>query len=729
MNRLRIAIAGNPNAGKTTLFNRMTGASAKVANYPGVTIERRAAFTTLPAGTVAECIDLPGCYSLTARSSEEEIAHHVLLGVYGDPLPDRVVCVVDATSLSRGLYLALQLRELGIPMVVALNMSDVARDRNLHVDADTLSQRLGVAVVPTSARLGEGLETLRSTLERTLPPPANNDQECTLPLPKTDLNAVDRFRHELAQQGHPASMGHALWLLTSDIKALRPSLDPSVSAAVTRCRRVLDPDGGGAFNRRIIGARYSEVDRLLSGIMIPHACPHDTTSRRLDRLFLHPVAGTVVFVATMFILFQAVFAWAEPAIGTIEDAMTWLATGLESGLPDGLVQSLLANGIVAGIGNVLVFLPQLAFLFLGITLLEESGYMPRAAFLLDRVMQRVGLHGKSFIPLMSSFACAVPGVMAARTVESSRDRLVTVMVAPFMSCSARLPVYVLVVSAVLGTGPAVFGVFSRGGLAIFAMYSLGFVAAVSTAWLLKRTVLHGPTPTLLMELPPYRWPLWRPVLGRVVARCRVFVVQTGTIIMALSVLMWGLLTFPQNPEVKAHAEAATHELAVLVANGLPQIEADREQQRIAHALAAAQLEHSWGGRIGRLVEPLIAPLGFDWRIGIGLVASFAAREILVTTLGQVYALGAEVEPDSPALRHALLADKDPTTGQPRFTPLVGISLMVFFVLAMQCLSTVATVKRETNSWRWALAQLIYMNTLAYGASFAVYQGGKALGWS
>lgn len=700
---MRVVVAGTPNSGKTTLFNALTGSNARVGNYPGITVERREGTTILPDGQHVSIIDLPGCYSLIARSPEEEVAHNVLTGVADLAPPDLVVCVVDATNLARGLYLALQLAELERPLVVSLNMIDAAEHQGIVIDTTKLSAILGAPVVPTAARQQRGLEHLRLTLAATLATRRDATARARGPSIPLDLDTRSRqvasdLDSALRKQNLHHPWGTLLWFLASDEARLPFAANNATRAIIAEHRARLDTSGPDTFNRGLIEARYRQVDRILKEVLDLRGARNDSVTERLDRILLHPWWGFVIFAVAMLTLFQLVFIWAEPMMNGVEWLMARLADGVMLVVPPGLTQSLLVNGVIAGVGNILAFLPQIALLFLGITVLEESGYMARAAFLLDRVMRRVGLHGKAFIPLMGSFACAVPGVMAARTVESSRDRLVTIFIAPFMSCSARLPIYVMVIAAVFSPLAPLFGFLSVGGFVIGAMYLLGFAAAIGTAWLLKRTVLRSPLPPLLMEMPGYKWPALRAVAQTVYERSKVFVVQTGTIILALSLLLWALLTFPQAPT--------------------PTVDPP----------TARQLEYSIAGRIGHAIEPVIEPLGFDWRIGIGLVASFAAREVLVSTLGQVYALDADVAPDSPALRDALLADVDPSTGKPRFTPLVGLSLMVFFVLAMQCLSTVSTVKRETNSWRWPLAQLAYMNTLAYTVSWIVFQGGRALGF-
>jgi len=699
---LRVAIAGNPNSGKTSLFNAMTGLRARVGNYPGVTVERREARASLPGGGTATLVDVPGCYSLTARSGEEEVAHQVLLGRLGAGRPDVAVCVVDATCLSRGLYLAVQLLELGLPVIVALNMIDAAHTRGLHIDSAELATRLGCPVVATSARFGAGVRELLVLIEGELAKAAT-----TAALPPLAAGATfDQYRlapaasrlctalcDDLAALGAPSSLGRAVYLLASSAREAEASATKAEWQVVRAARAALAQAAPG-FGQHVITARFARIKALLAGVLDESKVRVDAHTERLDAVLLHPRFGLVVLGVTLLVVFQLVFAGATPVVDAIGHLVAATDALALAWVPLGLTRSLLVHGVIAGIGTVLVFVPQIALLFFLLSILEDSGYLARAAFLLDRLMRGVGLNGKAFVPLVSGFACAVPAIMAARTLESRRDRMVTMLVTPFMSCSARLPVYVLVISTVFAGTPALFGFVSIGGLAISAMYVLGFLAAIGTAFLLKRTLLRAPAPPFVLELPPYRLPVLRDVARRVLERCRVFVVSTGSIIVALSIVMWALMTFPR---------AATD------APG-----------------STAQLEQSIAGRIGHAIEPVIAPLGFDWRIGIGLVASFAAREVLVSTLGQVYALGDELPADSPALHEALRSARD-DMGRPHFSPLVGTSLMAFFVLALQCLSTIATMRRETNSWRWPLVQLTYMNLLAFVASLVIYQGGLRLG--
>jgi ferrous iron transport protein B len=422
----------------------------------------------------------------------------------------------------------------------------------------------------------------------------------------------------------------------------------------------------------------------------------------------------------MMLLFQAVFTWCDPLIGGIESAMAALAVWVSEWMPRGILNELFVEGIIAGIGNILVFLPQIILLFLGIAILEDTGYMARAALLVDRMMRGVGLHGKAFVPLLSSFACAIPGVMAARTISNRRDRLVTILIAPLMSCSARLPVFTLVIGAVFATAAPVWGVFSLGGLLITAMYFLGLFAALAMARLFKSTLLKAPTPPFLMELPSYKLPSIKTVGVEVYRRGRIFVVQTGTIILALSVILWALMAYPR---YEFTAEQKAQQMSQLT----QKLSVEEARSEVSKREASQRLHDSIAGHMGRFIEPAIAPLGFDWKIGIGLIGSFAAREVLVSTLGQVYGVGSNIDEESVVLRKAILSDIHPDTGKPRFTPLTGLSLMVFFVLAMQCMSTVAVVRRETASWHWPLFMIAYMNGLAWLGAFATYRIGLMLG--
>jgi ferrous iron transport protein B len=699
---LHVALAGNPNSGKTSIFNALTGLRRKVGNYPGVTVERIEAELALPDGTRSKIVDLPGSYSLYAVSEDERIARDVLLGlVKGSPRPDVVVAVVDATNLERNLYFATQLMETGLRVCIALNMVDLAERRGTPVDAAILEEAVGVPVVPVIGRTGLNVEALREAVLRAERAPRR------WRMVEAGEQALNAVREAVAFAGivpDEAEEGEALRLL-SNAREHDPFLAKGGSAlrhAVASAREKLEADG---IDRVALEAecRYALCNDVARRVRKERSAKASAVSERIDKVLTHRVLGPVVYLLIMGLIFQAVYSWATPFMDAIEAGTGWLGGFLADLLGPGMLTDLVVDGVIAGVGNILVFLPQICLLFFFLTLLEDVGYLSRAAFLVDRIMRGVGLNGKAFIPLMSSFACAIPGIMATRTIESRRDRLVTILVAPLMSCSARLPVYALMIGAFIPAG--------YQGLTLLGMYALSVVAALAVAWILRRTLFRGAASTFILELPPYRLPAAKHVARTVADRGLVFVRQAGTIILAISVVLWFLAYFPRSEEVAAEAQA--------------RIEAGEEPAAVENWERAAQRQQSFAGTLGRAIEPVITPLGFDWKVGIGLVASFAAREVLVSTLGIVYSVG-EADETSFALRDKLRHAKRPD-GTPAFTWLTALSLMVFFVLACQCMSTLAVVKRETNSWRWPIFMFGYMTVLAYGASLVVYQGGLALG--
>ncbi|GAB4199238.1 MAG: ferrous iron transport protein B [Sandaracinaceae bacterium] len=722
--RRRVVVAGNPNAGKTTLFNALTGSRARTGNYPGITVERRTAQLEVE-GLAVTLVDVPGTCSLSARSAEEQVAIDEILPRRGHA-PDLVLFVADAGALERHLYLAVQILEAGLPLVLCLNMIDEARAVGTRVDVEGIGAALGVPTVAVSARTGEGLDRLRAVLATQLregpsPPPAPIVPSGRL---AERLGEIEGVVAKVwppppgAPPRHTAAL--ARWALLSLGDDELDDVPSELRAAVVHADRDL-ADGQTPLDELLVGARYARVDELVRGFVV-RAPTARRTSERIDAVLTHPVGGLLVFVGVMAVLFQALFAWSEPLVGGIEALVALAQDQARALLPEGPLAELIADGVIAGAGNVIVFVPQIALLSLFIVVLEDSGYLARVAFVIDRVMNGVGLHGKAFVPLLSGFACAVPAVMATRTMENRRDRLVTMLALPLMSCSARLPVYALVVAVAFPPGTRTFLGVEAGALALLAMYVLSVITTLGAAAVLKRTVLKGPRPPLLLELPPYRWPQASNVLRTVGERIGSFVANAGTIIAAITIVLWALLSFPRDEEAE-RAFAARAAVAASLAEG-PRAEAlasiEREQ-------AEARMEHSIAGRLGRALEPAIEPLGFDWKIGVGLIASFAAREVLVGTLGIVYGVGTDADETSEGLRDRLRAARR-RDGSPLFTPLTGLSLMVFFVLAAQCMSTLAAVKRESGSWKWALFMVAYMNTLAYVASLVVYQGGRALGW-
>jgi len=729
--RRLVAIAGNPNSGKTTLFNRLTGARHKVGNYPGVTVERKVGLLQLPSGETVDLVDLPGTYSFAARSPEEQISHDVLIGESaGLKRPDLVVVVLDASNVRRNLYFATQLRDMGVRLVVALNMMDIARERGFHIDAQKLSAAIGCPVIPIVARSGEGIDELLAQIavERKTDGPAAQMPRFIDALPEPLEGTVKELAEGLAQSGLSSeenSRAEALWLLISTLdgdEAIRVS--PTQTALA---KRVLDKHRLSTTQIRAIetSARYQYLRNLMVlSAAVEQDLPHRVTEA-LDRVLLHRLIGPVIFLGVMAFVFQSIFSWAEPAMGWAENLIGWISTSVSALLPTGLFRDLVIDGAIAGAGNVIVFLPQILLLFLFIGIMEDTGYMARAAFLMDRIMAKVGLDGRAFVPLLSSFACAVPGIMATRTIASRKDRLVTILVAPLMSCSARLPVYTLIIGTVFAANERVWGVFTIGGLVLMSMYLLSVFAGISIAALFKKTILKSPPPPLYLELPTYKLPSLQSVVMNLVDRAKLFLIRAGTVILAVTVVLWALMNIELVPTDTVQFDAQRQ--AVVSNTALDSDAQVRALAEIDGRQIALHTENSIGGQMGKLIEPIIAPLGFDWRMGIGIIASFAAREVFVSSLAVVHGVQADDE-DPATLRQTLQAATN-ESGAPLYTPLVGVALMVFFVLACQCMSTVAIVRRETNSWTWPAFMVAYMTVLAWVGAFAVYQGGKLIGLS
>jgi ferrous iron transport protein B len=720
-----VAIAGNPNTGKTTLFNQLSGARGKVGNYPGVTVERHTAMLELEGHGEVQLMDVPGTYSLSARSREEQLAIQAVAGLHPLERPDLVVCVVDATQLVRNLYLVLQLIELGLPVVVGLNMSDRLEETGQTLDVAALEHELGVPCVPLVASKGQGLGELRKALARVLSRPELGRPgwrwESEDPLLASDVRAVAKhLPAEWTQGDDGRARALALWaLLSLDEADELAEIPPALRTAVERKRKLAEASMR-KLDEEIIRVRYDWLDARAKLFLRDKGAGTSRTDR-LDRVLLHPALGFLLFLGLMTVVFQALFAGADPVIGWIEALFAWLGERASALLPEGWVADLVANGLVAGVGSVLVFLPQILLLFFFLGILEDTGYMARVAFLMDRVMKVLGLHGRAFVPMLSGYACAVPAIMATRTMERQRDRLLTMLVIPLMTCSARLPVYGLLIAAMVplgGTGP-----FTQG-LMLAGMYLFSTVIALVAAAVLGRTVLRGPRVPFLLEMPPYRVPHWPSVARMMWEKSFVFVKEAGTVILACTVAMWALLSFPHRRGDEA-LEVLTAQAEITQAT----IEGREPATSIADVerrLAAERLHASYGGRLGRALEPAIAPLGFDWKIGVGLIGAFAAREVFVSTMAVVYGL-ADGDDAAPALRSKIRAEVRPD-GTKLYTPLVCLSLMVFFALSCQCMSTLAIVKRETRSWRWPSFLFAYMTMLAWVASFVVYQGGKLLGF-
>ena len=710
-----VALIGNPNTGKSTLFNALTGLRQKIANYPGVTVEWHQGTATIGERPV-RILDLPGTYTLTANSPDEAVAVDALLGRITDlGRPDAVVVVVDSSNLKRNLFLVTQLLETELPVVVALNMSDRLGAAGIELDPEALSDALGVPVVPIAAARNRGLDALKSTVAAVLDAPPGHGPPV--------IPEVQRLAREIAAELGWQEPG-AAFLTTRAIidvggdaeRRLIERFGSPAEKLLAEARTALGGDEPPAAveARQRYGWIAAQIARCQNTRPVP-----PSWSERLDRVIGHPLAGTLLFVGVMAMVFQAVFAWAGPLMDWIDGLSGMAASAVTGALPEGAIASLIADGVIAGVGSVVIFLPQILILFLFIILLEDSGYMARAAFMMDRLMRWCGLSGQSFIPMLSSFACAVPGIMGTRVIPNHRDRIATILAAPFMTCSARLPVYALLIAAFIPR-TQILGVLNLQGLVLLGLYLLGIVGGIATAMLLKRTALRGPTPTFVMEMPPYRLPNLRSVLLRLWERARLFLVRAGTVIFAVAVVIWSLTYFPRSDDLAAQFEA---EQAQLAAGGDAQ-EADRRE--LENRYAAAHLEQSWLGRFGKTVEPLFAPLGWDWRVSAGVIASFPAREVVIAALGTIYAVGADTSEDDPGLITRLRNSRH-DDGSRVFTLPMALGLMVFYAFCLQCAATVATIWRETNSWRWPLFAWTYMTTLGYLGAMACYQLGSALG--
>jgi ferrous iron transport protein B len=714
-----VALIGNPNTGKTTLFNALTGLSQRVGNYPGVTVEKKSGTMRFEDQRVV-LYDLPGTYSLAARSPDELIAVDVLLGQQpGVTQADAVIAILDASNLQRNLYLLSQLIELDVPVVAALNMADIARRRGIEIDCECLSARIGVPVIPTSADRGEGVPELRDAVARAV------KQERTGRAPRPRFSPrleqqVEALYEEL--QRHSERLGRTV----TRAEAFRTLIDRDGEFERRLVRRL-----GETFSKRLEAiradveedrslpsleahARYVWIAETVEGCVSPPAEVKRRLTDRIDAVVTHRVFGTATLVLVLGAVFQAIYAWSVPLMDLVEGLFAGAAGVVTSVVPEGPLQSLLVDGVIGGVGGIMVFLPQILVLFLFLSLLEDCGYMSRAAFLMDKLLVRLGLSGKSVIPLLSSFACAVPGIMAARTIESPKNRIATIVVAPLMSCSARLPVYVLLIGAFVPERAFLGGWVGLQGLTLFAAHLIGLLVAIPVLLLLKHTFFKGPAAPFVMELPPYRFPVWRNVVARLWEQTHHFVVRAGTIILAVSVVIWALSYFPRPEAIHDRYEA--QRLAAETAEERAALDAEE---------SGTYLRQSFLGRMGRLVEPVVEPLGWDWRVGMAVIGSFAAREVVIATMGTIFNVG-DAEADSAGLVDRLQRARWPD-GRPLFTLPVALSLIVFFALCCQCASTLAVIKRETASWSWTGFTFVYMTLLAYAGGLIVYQGAIWMG--
>lgn len=696
---IRVALVGNPNTGKSTLFNALTGLNQKIGNFPGVTVDKKIGYSQLPDGRRAEIIDLPGTYSLYPKSKDESIVFSVLAEKNTELTPDLVVVIIDATNLKRNLLLYTQVADLKIPVIIALNMMDQAKKAKIEIDVELLSQRLGVPIVPVSARKLEGIEQLKNIISY-----AN---KFALQQDSIDIKAIaPQIIASISSELKTDNPYFALQLAHQH-ETLK-FLTPAQSDRIEELEKEHSFHSQKAQATETI-ARYNYINDVLYDTVHTPVTAHDeSVSNKIDKILTHRVFGFIIFMSVLLFMFQSIFAWSAYPMSLIEDLFVWIEGGLRHVLPGGPLANLLIDGVVAGLSGVMVFIPQIAILFAFISILEDTGYMSRVTFMMDKIMRKVGLNGKSVVPLIGGFACAVPSIMSTRTIENWKDRMITIMVTPLVACSARLPVYTLLISLVV-PHKNVWWIFNLQGLALTGMYVLSLLSAVIVAYVMKFVLKARERGYFIMELPVYRMPRWNNVLFSMYERSKTFVLQAGKVIIAVSVILWVLSSYGPGDRFKKIEQTYSQ----------PQYTKTMTPDSLARVISTEKLENSYAGVLGHTIEPVIKPLGFDWKIGIALITSFAAREVFVGTMATIYSVDGDADRID-SVQDKMRNAKNPNTGGPVFTLGVAFSLMMFYAFAMQCASTVAVVYRETKDWRWPAAQFAYMTVLAYGAAFLAY---------
>jgi len=693
--QINVALIGNPNTGKTSVFNRLTGLNQKVGNYPGITVEKKQGTCKLSRNLKAHILDLPGTYSLNASSLDENVVIELLLNKNDKDFPDVAIVVSEIENLKRNLLLFTQIKDLGIPTILVINMADRMKRKAISLDVDALEKQLETRIVLTSSRKNIGFEALKEHI-------ANYTQLSTKPCVNASSIAPEYF--DRLRKAFPNQDVYKLWLvITQDVnfgKLDRNELK-GVATFQTESKSNLK-----RLQQKETVARYQFINQVLKGTLSIDTANAKDLRSRFDRVLTHKFWGYVIFFAILMLIFQAIFDWSSYPMDFIDSSFASLSEWVKNTLPSGDFTSLIAEGIIPGLGGIVIFIPQIAFLFLFISILEETGYMSRVVFLMDRVMRKFGLSGKSVVPLISGTACAIPAIMATRNIENWKERLITILVTPFTTCSARLPVYLIIIALVIPDDRA-FWIFSLQGLTLMFLYLLGFGAAIFSAYLLDKILKIRTKTFFVVEMPNYKVPMPKNVAITVIEKTKSFVLGAGKIILAISIILWVLASYGPGDFNKAE-EIVTQET---LAQNLSQSELETQ-------IASYKLEHSYIGILGKGIEPAVAPLGYDWKIGIALLSSFAAREVFVGTLATIYSVGSEEEE---TIKNRMAAEIHPVSGAPRFNFASGISLLLFYAFAMQCMSTLAIVKRETNTWKWPLWQLFAMTAIAYIVALAAYQ--------
>ncbi len=697
---IKVALVGNPNTGKSTLFNRLTGLNQKIGNFPGITVDKKTGFTKFAGGKEAEIIDLPGTYSLYPKSSDESIVFQVLADKNNSSHPDVIVLIADASNLKRNMLLYSQVADLGIPMILALNMIDLSAKQGIEIDLDKLAEKLGIQVVSISARNNIGIDKLKQAI-------ANTNKIATQ-FQDVDVNflapeAINAIKSKLNSDNdyYALQVLHQHEHLTFFTEQEQEEIEKIEQSHHFESSKIQAAE---------TIARYKHLSTILSDVVVDNGTENKFSfSDKLDGILTHKVWGFAIFLLILFVIFNAIFAWSSYPMDLIESGFGLITSTGHEYLPAGMLTDLVLDGVIAGLGGIFVFIPQIAILFAFISILEDTGYMARVTFMMDKVMSKVGLNGKSVVPMIGGLACAVPSIMAARNIENWKDRMITIMVTPLVSCSARLPVYILIISLIIPS-KTVLGVFNMQGLALMVMYLVGIVAAVLVAWVMKFIIKTKERSYFIMELPVYRMPRWKNVFYTMYEKSKTFVFEAGKVIIAISIILWVMASF--GPGNRFENIDKKYETALA--------DTTKNTDHIKTLVATEKLENSYVGILGHAIEPAIRPLGYDWKIGIGLITSFAAREAFVGTMATIYSVDGGDE-DTSTIRERMSASKNSRTGLPVYTFATGISLMLFYAFAMQCMSTVAIVYRETKGWKWPVIQLAYMTAMAYIAALVAYQ--------
>jgi ferrous iron transport protein B len=699
---IKVALVGNPNTGKSTLFNLLTGLNQKIGNFPGITVDKKIGYSKLDATTTAEIIDLPGTYSLYPKSKDESIVFQVLADKNNSSYPDMVVLVADATNLRRNLLLCSQVADLGLPMLLVLNMTDLARKEGIHVNVDRLAERLGIQVVAMSARKNDGLATLKKAISHTT---SISTQKTGIDVNAFAPEAIKAVKDKIGTENDYYALQvlhqheHLLFFSEKDQKEIE-AIEEKYNFESSQIQ--------GAETI----ARYRFLSTVLTDVVFDTgAAKKFKVTDKLDSILTNRFWGFFIFILILFFVFNAIFSWSSYPMELIETSFVWLTELGHKHLPEGVLTNLFLDGVLAGLGGVIIFIPQIAILFALISILEDTGYMARVTFMLDKIMRKFGLSGKSVVPMIGGIACAVPSIMSARNIENWKDRIITIMVTPLVSCSARLPVYTLLISLVV-PNKLVFGFLSLQGLTLMAMYVISIFAAILVAMVMKFIIKAKEKSYFIMELPVYRMPRWNNVIYTMYEKSKTFVLEAGKVIIAISIVLWVLATY--GPEKRFDPIQAKYSALKVNVNDEVKLAAIERDE------AAEKLENSYAGILGQMIEPAIKPLGFDWKIGISLITSFAAREAFVGTMSTIYSVDSGDE-QTATIRNKMRDAVNPNTGLPVFTFATSLSLMLFYAFAMQCMSTVAVVYRETKSWKWPIIQLVYMTALAYLASLLAYQ--------